>query len=131
MGKAAQLAHRYLTAEANRIATLRNQLETGILANLANATVNGSQAHRLPNTTNICFAGVDGELLLVVLNGLAVSNGSACTSASTDPSHVLTAMGLSDDLAYSSIRFSLGRFTTDTEVEAAIRHVITVVGRLL
>lgn len=131
MGEAALLAQRYLPAEANRIATLRDQLETRILANLANATVNGNKQYRLPNTTNICFAGVDGELLLMLMNELAVSNGSACTSASTDPSHVLKAMGLSDDLAYSSVRFSLGRFTTEADVEAAIRHITAVVGKLL
>ena len=131
MGEAAQLAQRQMRTEADRMAALRDRLEAGILANLANTTVNGSKQHRLPNTTNICFAGVDGESLLLLLNELAVSNGSACTSASTDPSHVLKAMGLSDDLAYSSVRFSLGRFTTEAEVEAAIRHVTTVVGRLL
>jgi cysteine desulfurase len=130
MGEAAQLAQRHMLTEAKRIVILRDRLEAGILANLANVSVNGSKQHRLPNTTNICFAGVDGELLLLLLNELAVSNGSACTSASTDPSHVLNAMGLSDDLAYSSVRFSLGRFTTEAEVEAAIRHVIAVVGKL-
>lgn len=130
MGEAAQLAQRQLPTEAIRIGTLRNQLETGILAALPSATINGSREHRLPNTTNICFPGVDGELLLLLLNELAVSNGSACTSASTDPSHVLKAMGLSDDLAYSSVRFSLGRFTTQVEVEAAIRHVTAIVGKL-
>ncbi len=130
MGKAALLAQHQLPAEANRMAALRNQLEAGILATFPDAIINGSQEHRLPNTTNICFPGVDGELLLLLLNELAVSNGSACTSASTDPSHVLKAMGLSDDLAYSSIRFSLGRFTTQAEVEAAIRHVTTVVRKL-
>ena len=131
LGEAAQLAQHQLPAEATRLAALRDQLETGILFQLPNATINGSRQHRLPNTTNICFAGVDGELLLLLLSELAVSNGSACTSASTDPSHVLKAMGLSDDLAYSSIRFSLGRFTTEAEVEAAIRHVTTVVGKLV
>jgi cysteine desulfurase len=130
MGEAAQLAQRHLPAEANRVAALRDQLEAGILANIPGTTVNGSKEHRLPNTTNICFSGVDGELLLLFLNELAVSNGSACTSASTDPSHVLKAMGLSDDLAYSSVRLSLGRFTTEAEVDAAIRHVTTVVNRL-
>ena len=130
MGEAAQLAQRHLPTEAKRISALRDQLEAGILATLPGATINGSREHRLPNTTNICFPGVDGELLLLLLNELAVSNGSACTSASTDPSHVLKAMGLSDDLAYSSVRFSLGRFTTEAEIEAAIRHVTAVVNRL-
>lgn len=130
LGEAARQAQLHSTTESVRIAALRDQLEAGILTQLPNAHVNGSREFRLPNTTNICFSGVDGELLLLSLNGIAVSNGSACTSASTDPSHVLKAMGLSDDLAYSSVRFSLGRFTTQAEVEAAIGHVVAVVNRL-
>jgi cysteine desulfurase len=130
LGQAAHQAQVQLSTETIRITALRDQLETGILAELPNAAINGNRTHRLPNTTNIRFAGVDGELLLMSLNEIAVSNGSACTSASTDPSHVLKAMGLSDDSAYSSVRFSLGRFTTEAEVEAAIRHVVAVVKRL-
>ncbi len=131
LGEAARQTQLHLPTETDRIAALRDRLEAGILAQLPNATVNGNRRFRLPNTTNICFAGVDGELLLLSLSEIAVSNGSACTSASTEPSHVLKAMGLSDDLAYSSIRFSLGRFTTGAEVEAAIKHVVAVVGRLI
>lgn len=132
LGEAARQARLLLTNEQDmqRITALRDQLETGILSELPTATVNGNRRFRLTNTTNICFAGIDGELLLMSLNKVAVSNGSACTSASTDPSHVLKAMGLSDDLAYSSVRFSLGRFTTEAEVDAAIRHVVSVVKRL-
>ncbi len=130
LGEAARQIRLHLATEIDRVAALRDQLETGILAGLPNATVNGNRQFRLPNTTNICFAGVDGERLLMALNEVAVSNGSACTSASTDPSHVLKAMGLSDDLAYSSVRFSLGRFTTGAEVDAAVRHVVAVVARL-
>jgi cysteine desulfurase len=130
LGEAARQTRLHLANEMPTIASLRDRLETGILAGLPNATVNGNRQFRLPNTTNICFAGVDGELLLMSLNEIAVSNGSACTSASTDPSHVLKAMGLSDDLAYSSVRFSLGRFTTEAEVDAAVRHVVAMVKRL-
>lgn len=130
LGEAARLAQQHLPAEQVRLAVLRDRLEAGILAEIPQASVNGSRQFRLPNTTNIAFAGVDGELLLMSLNEIAVSNGSACTSASTLPSHVLKAMGLTDDLAYSSVRFSLGRFTTEADVEAAIRHVVTVVNRL-
>lgn len=130
LGEAARQAQRHLPTEIERMATLRDRLEAGILTQLPNATVNGSRLFRLPNTTNICFSGLDGELLLLSLNEIAVSNGSACTSASTDPSHVLKAMGLSDDQAYSSVRFSLGRFTTEAEVDAAIHHVVSVVTRL-
>lgn len=130
LGEAANQARLQLADESGRMATLRDRLEAGILSQLPSASVNGNRRFRLPNTTNIAFAGVDGELLLLSLNEIAVSNGSACTSASTDPSHVLKAMGLSDDLAYSSVRFSLGRFTSETEVELAIRHVVGVVSKL-
>lgn len=130
LGEAARLAQFHLSAEKDRVAALRDKLEAGILDQVPQARVNGSRQSRLPNTTNIAFAGVDGELLLLSLNEIAVSNGSACTSATTLPSHVLKAMGLSDDLAYSSVRFSLGRFTTEEEVETAIRHITTVVNRL-
>jgi cysteine desulfurase len=130
LGEAARQAQLHLPTETERISALRDRLEAGILAQLPDATVNGSRQFRLPNTTNICFSGLDGELLLLSLNEIAVSNGSACTSASTDPSHVLKAMGLSDDQAYSSVRFSLGRFTTEAEVDAAIHHVVSVVTRL-
>ncbi|GAA4447280.1 IscS subfamily cysteine desulfurase [Nibrella saemangeumensis] len=130
LGEAARLAHLHLPSEKDHIAALRDKLEAGILSQLPQTSVNGSRQYRLPNTTNIAFAGVDGELLLLSLNEIAVSNGSACTSATTLPSHVLKAMRLSDDLAYSSVRFSLGRFTTEEEVDTAIRHVARVVNQL-
>lgn len=130
LGHAAQLAGQSLADEAHRQKTLRDQLETGILAQVPGVTVNGGRAHRLPNTTNLAFAGLDGEALLMSLNGLAVSNGSACTAASTDPSHVLTAMGLLPDLAYASVRFSLGRHTTEANIAQTIREVVAVVARL-
>ncbi|MEZ0541961.1 cysteine desulfurase family protein [Fibrella arboris] len=130
LGKAAELAGALLADEAIRIADLRNRLEAGILAHIPDTQVNGNQRHRLPNTANLAFANVDGEALLMSLNEIAVSNGSACTAASTDPSHVLTAMGLSDELAYSSVRFSLGRFTTESDIDQAIGHVVGVVNQL-
>ena len=130
LGEATELADTLMAEEAIRLATLRDMLETGILANVPDVQVNGSRAHRLPNTANLAFANVDGESLLMSLNEIAVSNGSACTAASTDPSHVLKTMGLSDDLAYSSVRFSLGRFTTESDIEQAVRHVSQVVERL-
>jgi len=130
MGQAAELAQTELADEVSRLTQLRDQLEAGILAQLPDVQVNGSRNHRLPNTTNLAFAQVDGEALLMSLNDIAVSNGSACTAASTDPSHVLKAMGLSDDLAYSSVRFSLGRFTSETDIDQAIQQVIQVVSRL-
>ncbi|XWW44156.1 cysteine desulfurase [Fibrella sp. USSR17] len=130
MGQAAELAQTLLVDESSRLTQLRDRLEAGILAQLPDVQVTGSKNHRLPNTTNLAFAQVDGEALLMSLNDIAVSNGSACTAASTDPSHVLKAMGLPDDLAYSSVRFSLGRFTTETDIEQAIQQVVQVVSRL-
>ena len=116
--------------EAARLSTLRDQLEAGILRNILGTQVNGSHTHRLPNTSNISFADVEGELLLMSLNELAVSNGSACNAASTDPSYVLKALGLPNELAYASVRFSLGRFTTEADVIKAIQHVTTMVKKL-
>ena len=130
LGKAAELAQSERAAEAPRLAALRDRLDTGILAQFPDVRVNGSRVHRLPNTSNLAFPNVDGEALLMSLNEIAVSNGSACTAASTDPSHVLKALGLSDDLAYASVRFSLGRTTTEADIDTAIQHVIDVVSRL-
>ena len=130
LGKAAEWSRTLMTDEAARLLALRDQLEAGILQNVPGTQVNGSRAHRLPNTTNISFADVEGELLLMSLSEIAVSNGSACNAASTDPSYVLKALGLSDELAYSSVRFSLGRFTTEADVKVAIRHVAEVVQKL-
>lgn len=130
LGKAAEWSRTLMTDEAARLLALRDQLEAGILQNVPGTQVNGSRAHRLSNTTNISFADVEGELLLMSLSEIAVSNGSACNAASTDPSYVLKALGLSDELAYSSVRFSLGRFTTEADVKVAIRHVAEVVQKL-
>ena len=130
LGQAAELARTLMADEKVRLTNLRDSLETGILAQLSDVQVNGSRQHRLPNTTNLAFAHVDGEALLMSLNEIAVSNGSACTAASTDPSHVLKAMGLSDELAYSSVRFSLGRFTSEAHIDQAITHVTRVVNQL-
>ena len=130
LGKAAEWSRTLMTDEAARLLALRDQLEAGILQNVPGTQVNGSRAHRLSNTTNISFADIEGELLLMSLSEIAVSNGSACNAASTDPSYVLKALGLSDELAYSSVRFSLGRFTTEADVKVAIRHVAEVVQKL-
>jgi cysteine desulfurase len=127
LGAAAELTQADMQAEARRLASLRDYLEAGILAQFPDIRVNGSRTYRLPNTTNLAFPNVDGEVLLMSLSEIAVSNGSACTAASTDPSHVLKALGLSDDLAYASVRFSLGRATTEADIERAIEHVGKVV----
>ncbi len=130
LGAAAELAQAEIATEAPRLATLRNRLEAGILAQFPDVHVNGSRAHRLPNTTNLAFPNVDGEALLMSLNEIAISNGSACTAATTDPSHVLKALGLSDDLAYASVRFSLGRTTSEADIDITVAHVISVISRL-
>ncbi|WP_027303157.1 cysteine desulfurase family protein [Rudanella lutea] len=130
LGRAAQLAQSLMDEETARLSVLRDKLETDILAAIPGSAVNGSRTQRLPNTTNIRFADVDGELLLMSLNEIAVSNGSACNAASTEPSHVLKALGLPDELAYSSVRFSLGRHTTEADIQVAVEHVKQVVGQL-
>ncbi len=130
LGKASELAGEQMAAEARRLAGLRDRLEQGLLA-IGGATVNGSRQHRLPHTTNISFADVDGEALLAGLGkDVALSSGSACTSASMEPSYVLKALGLPDDLAHSSLRLGLGRWTTDEEVDYAIGRISETVEKL-
>lgn len=129
-GKASAICEKEKEKESGRLKGLRDKLESAIL-NGVDATVNGSTACRLPHVTNIAFRDVDGNSLLIGLGkSIAVSSGSACTSASPEPSHVLKALGLDDDLAHSSIRFSLGRFTTEEEVDFAIDHVVTTVKKI-
>jgi cysteine desulfurase len=130
LGKACQLASATMPEEATRLAQLRDKLENGILNALPDTFVNGSRDLRLPQTTNISFGRVDGEELLMAFNHIAVSNSSACTSASIEPSFVLKTLGLPDDLAHASVRFSLGRFTKEKDIEVAIQHVKEVVERL-
>jgi cysteine desulfurase len=112
------------------ITKLRDKLESGILDNISATKVNGYIENRLPNLTNISFGGVDGEKLLDSFRDIAVSSGSACTSASVEPSHVLKAIGVEDNLAYSSIRFSLGKYTTEAEIDFTIKYVKQVVESL-
>ena len=112
------------------IMKLRDKLENGILQNISSTQVNGSIQNRLPNLTNISFGGVDGEKLLDSFRDIAVSSGSACTSASVEPSHVLKAIGVADNLAYASIRFSLGKYTTEEEIDFTIDYVRKVIESL-
>jgi cysteine desulfurase len=122
-GKAAEIARLEMAQDAARISALRDRLQAG-LCEMEETYVNGSQASRMPHVTNISFKHVEGEGLMMTFNqNIAVSSGSACTSASLEPSYVLVALGLGDDLAHSSIRFSLGRFTTEQEVEDTIELV--------
>lgn len=120
-GKAAELAMAEMGAEAERVLAQRERLRAGLEQALDLVTVNGSLEHRLPGNLNVSFAYVEGEALMMAVKDVAVSSGSACTSASLEPSYVLRAMGVSEDLAHSSIRFGLGRFTTDEEVEYVVR----------
>lgn len=130
LGKASEICQQSMTEEAIRLGDLRDSLEKSILDALPETKVNGNVTHRLPNTSNICFGKIDGEQLLMSLNEIAVSNGSACNSASTEPSYVLKALGLDDDSAYGSIRFSLGRMTKQEDIDFAIRHITKVVNRM-
>ncbi len=123
-GKAAAIAKEQMAEDNARLSKLRDKLESALLANLEEAYVNGSVEHRMPHVTNISFKHVEGEGLMMTFNqNIALSSGSACTSASLEPSYVLVALGLGDDLAHSSLRFSLGRFTTEEDIDAAIEQV--------
>jgi cysteine desulfurase len=123
LGKACELAGKEMLSESLQISTLRDRLEAGLLT-IEGARVNGSREFRLPHTTNISFPGVDGEALLAGLGkDVALSSGSACTSASMEPSYVLKALGVEDQLAHSSLRLGLGRFTTKEEIDYAIGRI--------
>src|SRR5206468_1075466 len=119
-----------LTDDADRCQRMREHLHNGLLDNLDDCTLNGHSDQRLPGNLNLSFANVHGEALLMALKDVAVSSGSACTSASVEPSYVLRAMGIPDELAQSSIRFGLGRFNTMEEVDYTIEEVTRVVNRL-
>jgi cysteine desulfurase len=130
LGKACALCGQEMETDRERIQPLRDRLEGALLA-LEGARVNGSREHRLPQTTNISFRGVDGDALLAGLGkNVALSSGSACTSASMEPSYVLKALGLDDDLAHASLRLGLGRFTTSEEVDYAIGEIGKTIRRL-
>lgn len=129
-GKACELAGEEMETEAARLLALRERLHRGITAKLSETYVNGSMEHRLPGNLNISFAFVEGESLLMALKDVAVSSGSACTSASLEPSYVLRALGVGDELAHTSIRFGLGRFNTEAEVDFVIDLVTKSVERL-
>ena len=129
LGKACELCRLEMDEEAKRLSGLRDKLENA-LTQLEESYVNGNKEHRLPHVANISFKYVEGEGLMMAMKDLAVSSGSACTSASLEPSYVLKALGLSDDLAHSSIRFGLGRFTTEEEVDYAIENTKKAVNHL-
>src|SRR5438093_32735 len=130
LGKACAICDEEMPQESLRLAGLRNQLRDKIMTGLDEVYINGTMEHRLPQNLNISFAYVEGESLLMGINDIAVSSGSACTSATLEPSYVLKALGTGDDLAHSSIRFGLGRFNTEAEVDYVADRVIETVERL-
>lgn len=132
LGKACELAQKSLDYEMTEVKRLRDKLENGILDSIYNAKVNGSTSNRVPNTTNIGFQYIEGELILLHLSdlGICASSGSACTSGSLEPSHVLKSMGVPFEALHGSIRFSLSRFTTDDEIEYTLKVLPDVIFKL-
>mmetsp|Transcript_30991 Transcript_30991/g.75583 ORF Transcript_30991/g.75583 Transcript_30991/m.75583 type:complete len:199 (-) Transcript_30991:115-711(-) len=130
LGRAAEVCMEEMDADHEWVSHLSNRLSEGITNQLGHVTLNGDQKHRYPGNLNFSFACVEGESLLMALKDVAVSSGSACTSASLEPSYVLRALGVEDDLAHTSIRFGLGRFTTEEEVDHAVDMCVKHVSRL-
>ncbi|HLH33499.1 MAG TPA: IscS subfamily cysteine desulfurase [Alloacidobacterium sp.] len=130
LGKACEIAGQEMQSEAKRLSALRDKLKKKLESNLDYIHVNGSMEHRLPGNLNMSFVYVEGESLLMGINDVAVSSGSACTSATLEPSYVLKALGLGDDVAHSSIRFGLGRFNTEAEVDYVADKLIDIVQKL-
>jgi cysteine desulfurase len=132
LGKAAEMAREHLAEEATRVGALRDRLEEGVLARVPLRAVNGDRARRLPTTTNIRFDYIEGEGFVIAmdLRGIACSTGAACSSGSLEPSHVLSAIGLSPEQARSSIRFSLGRYNTSEDIDTTLEVLPAVVEQL-
>jgi cysteine desulfurase len=130
LGAACEIAQKEMAEESVRLAKLRDRLKAGLEAKLDEVFINGSLEHRLPNNLNMSFAYVEGESLLMGINDIAVSSGSACTSATLEPSYVLKALGVGEDLAHTSIRFGLGRFNTEEEVDYVTEKMVQVVTKL-
>jgi cysteine desulfurase len=131
-GRAAEMANSNLEGETTRIRALRDKLESGILSKIPKTSRNGAKEPRLPNTSNIAFEGVEAEGILMLMDqvGICASSGSACTTGSLDPSHVLMAMGCSVARARGSIRFSLGQYNTESEVDYVLKHLPGIIGKL-
>jgi cysteine desulfurase len=132
LGKACELAQKHIVEENKRVKQLRDKLEKAILASCPDSLVNGDSQNRLPNTTNISFEYIEGEAILLLLNkfGICASSGSACTSGSLEPSHVLRAMGVPFTAAHGSIRFSLSRYNTQDEVDFVADKLPEIVKKL-
>ena len=130
LGEAARLARESFAAEATRLAALRDRLLAALQRDIEGLVVNGTMKHRLPNNLNISIPGVEGETLLMSLRDVALSSGSACSTASAEPSHVLAALGVSPELSHASLRFGLGRWTTEEEIDFAAQRLAETVKRL-
>ena len=130
LGAAAEIAMREMDSEAERLTKLQQRMLTGLQERLAEIYVNGDLDHRIPGNLNISFAYVEGESLMMGIKNLAVSSGSACTSASLEPSYVLRALGVDEELAHTSLRIGLGRFTTEHEVDTAVEELVRHVNKL-
>jgi cysteine desulfurase len=130
LGTALEIARNEMAVESKRLAGLRDRLQKGFLERISDLVINGDEERRLPNNLNVSFSSVEGEALLLALDGIAVSSGSACTSEKREPSHVLKAMGVSDTMAQTSLRFGLGRFNTESEIDAVVERVAQAVERL-
>jgi cysteine desulfurase len=130
LGKACEICMNEMAQESEKLLHMRERLKESIMSRLDETFINGSMTHRLPHNINISFAFVEGESLLMGINDIAVSSGSACTSATLEPSYVLKALGVGEDLAHTSIRFGLGRFNTDEEVDYVADRVVETVTRL-
>ncbi len=132
LGKAAELAREHVRDEQTRVRALRDKLENGLLERVPDAIVNGGRERRLPNTTNVSFEFVEGEAILLLMDraGICASSGSACTSGSLEPSHVLRAMGVPFTFAHGSVRFSLSRYNTDEDVDHVLRELPPIITRL-
>jgi cysteine desulfurase len=130
LGEACELCRLEMETETVRLLALRDRLRAKLEAGLDEVYINGSMEHRLPHNLNMSFAYVEGESLLMGINDIAVSSGSACTSATLEPSYVLKALGVGDDVAHSSIRFGIGRFNTEEEIDYVAAKLIDVVNKL-
>lgn len=132
LGKACELARQHMNEEMTRVPALRDKLQKALLEAIPNTIINGDQEHRLPNTCSVAFESVEGEAILLLLDqlGICASSGSACTSGSLEPSHVLRAMGVPFTYAHGSIRFSLSRYTTEEEIDFTIKEVPPIIKQL-
>jgi len=130
LGKACEICRDEMPEESRRLAGLRDRLKNGLLARLEDVRINGSMEHRLPNNLNVSFPGIDLATLMAAVNEIALSSGSACSSGKPEPSYVLQALGVSEEVANTPLRFGLGRYTTEEEIDYCLGRVVETVKRL-